>query len=221
MQWLARIYIDIPALRPGTVGAYTFGFLCTATAMALRIAIDPYVTGVQYITFYPAIDLVALISGLGAGLFCVALSAVAATFLVPAPELPAFLLFILAAVTNVILIAGLRFAVESHRELGRTLEQRVEERSAALRESEEHLRVLVQELQHRTRNLIGVVGVISDKTLKKSKTIDDYKASFRERLGALGRAQELLSRMKEGGRVTFDQLINTELEAQSISCGRR
>jgi hypothetical protein len=69
MQRLANLYIDIPALRPGTVGAYVFAFLCAALATTIRIAIDPYVDGVPFITFFPAVIITTLVSGFGAGLF--------------------------------------------------------------------------------------------------------------------------------------------------------
>jgi two-component sensor histidine kinase len=88
-----------------------------------------------------------------------------------------------------------------------------------LRESEKRLRVLVGELQHRTRNLISVVGAMADKTLRTSKTFDDFKASFQDRLGTLGCVQGLLFRMKEGDRLNFDELIETELSAQSGGVG--
>jgi hypothetical protein len=41
MERLARLYIDIPALRSGSVGAYLFAFLATAVAAVLRVAIHP------------------------------------------------------------------------------------------------------------------------------------------------------------------------------------
>ena len=88
-----------------------------------------------------------------------------------------------------------------------------------LRESEKRLRVLVGELQHRTRNLISVVGAMADKTLRTSKTFADFKASFQDRLGTLGCVQGLLFRMKEGDRLNFDELIETELSAQSAGVG--
>ncbi len=69
MQRLTSVYFDIPALRPGTVGAYALAFLCAGLATALRIAIDPYVVGVQFIMFFPAVIIATLISGFGAGLF--------------------------------------------------------------------------------------------------------------------------------------------------------
>jgi two-component sensor histidine kinase len=67
--------------------------------------------------------------------------------------------------------------------------------------------------RNRPRNLISVVGATVEKILRTSKAFDDFKASFRDRIGALGRVQGLLFRMKEDDRVTFDELIETELAA--------
>jgi two-component system, chemotaxis family, CheB/CheR fusion protein len=89
----------------------------------------------------------------------------------------------------------------------------------ALHDSENRLRLLVAELQHRTRNVISVVGATVQRILKTSKTFDDFKASFQDRIEALGRVQGLLFRIKEDDRVTFDELIETELSAQSIRLG--
>jgi two-component sensor histidine kinase len=225
MQRLPLIYVDIPALRPGTVGAYAFAFVCAAAAMALRLAFDPYVTGVHYLTFYPAVIIAALVSGLGAGLFCLLLSVAAVAFFIMPPRFNFYIenvsdllttsLFVLVAFSNVILIAGMRFALECYQDLNQKLEQH----EVALREREERLAVVVAELQHRTRNLISIVGTIADDTLRTSTTFDDFKATYHDRLEVLGRAQGLLFRRKEDGRVTFDELLNSELTAQSIRVG--
>jgi two-component sensor histidine kinase len=229
MQRLANFYLDIPALRPGTVGAYAFAFLCSTFATTIRIVIDPYVDGVPFITFFPAVIITTLISGFGAGLFCVMLSAAAADFFVISPHLSFYIehsadaadliLFILEALFYVILITALRLTLVRYRELAHNLELRVEERSVALRESQERLKAVVAELQHRTRNLISIAGTIAKRTLKTSKTFDDFEASFQDRLEVLGRTQGLLFRAEAGGQVTFDELISTELAAQPIRVG--
>jgi K+-sensing histidine kinase KdpD len=149
LQRLASIYIDIPALRPRTVGAYTLAFLCAGAATLLRVAVDPYVVGVQYVAFFPAAMITTLISGFGAGLFCVVLSIIGATFFVLPPRLSfyidspaealALLLFIVAILSEVILITGMRFAIERYRELSRKLERRVENRGAELAKARERL----------------------------------------------------------------------------------
>jgi two-component sensor histidine kinase len=84
---------------------------------------------------------------------------------------------------------------------------------------QEELGVLVSELQHRTRNLISVIAAITDKTLSRSETLDDFKISFKERLATLARVQGLFFRMREGDRITFDELLKTELSAQSVRVG--
>jgi hypothetical protein len=65
IRGLASIYVDIPALRPGTVGAYALAVVLALGALVARIALDPYVEGIQYITFFPVVIFAALVSGIG------------------------------------------------------------------------------------------------------------------------------------------------------------
>jgi PAS domain-containing protein len=85
-KWLPSLYIDVPALRPGTVGAYALALVSVGVATVLRLALDPYVVGVQFITFAPAVIITTLIIGFGAGFFCVVLSTAAADFFVLEPR---------------------------------------------------------------------------------------------------------------------------------------
>ena len=89
-----------------------------------------------------------------------------------------------------------------------------------LRELQEQQKVLVAELQHRTRNLMAVVRSTADKTIRSSTDLADFRARFRERLDALARVQGLLSRLNEHDRVTFDELIRTELSALTETAER-
>jgi two-component system CheB/CheR fusion protein len=89
----------------------------------------------------------------------------------------------------------------------------------ALRESESRMRVMVGELQHRTRNLIAVVMAMMDRTAVTGQTLDEFRASFGDRLVALARVQGLLSRAAPGDSVTFDSLLQSELSAQSEDGG--
>jgi two-component system, chemotaxis family, CheB/CheR fusion protein len=89
----------------------------------------------------------------------------------------------------------------------------------ALRESESRMRILVGELQHRTRNLIGVVMAMVDRTALAGQTLDEFKASFGDRLVALARVQGLLSRAPPGDSVAFDNLLESEPSAQSEDGG--
>jgi PAS domain S-box-containing protein len=86
-------------------------------------------------------------------------------------------------------------------------------------ELQDRLRELVAELQHRTRNLIGVVRGVAERTRATSGTLEEFQPRFLARLDALGRVNALLSRLREGDRVSLDQLLRTELEAHGIMDG--
>ena len=79
--------------------------------------------------------------------------------------------------------------------------------------------VLVAELQHRTRNLIAVVGSLAERTVESATSLEDFEKRFGVRLSALSRVQGLLSHLTIGDRVTFDELLNTELAAHGASNG--
>ena len=83
------------------------------------------------------------------------------------------------------------------------------------RELGQRQQVLVAELQHRTRNLMGVIRSMADKTAKASVDFDDFRVRYRDRLDAMARVQGLLSRLNEHDRVTFDELIDSEIAAMA------
>ncbi|WP_294393818.1 PAS domain-containing protein [uncultured Sphingomonas sp.] len=82
-----------------------------------------------------------------------------------------------------------------------------------LRLLQDRQQVMVQELQHRTRNLITVVNALSKQTLKSATSLSDFDVHFKDRLSALSRVQGLLSHLSAGKRVTFDELLGSELAA--------
>lgn len=82
-----------------------------------------------------------------------------------------------------------------------------------LKELQQRQAVLVAELQHRTRNLMAVVRAMVEKTSRASADLSDFRTRFRDRLDALSRVQALLSRLTDIDRVSFDDLIRTELSA--------
>lgn len=92
-----------------------------------------------------------------------------------------------------------RIGGSSHDETG--------ERTAA-----ERTQVMVAELQHRTRNLIGVVRAICHETLITTTSSDAFATRFGERLEALSRVQGLLSR-SEVEPITIRALLALEVNA--------
>jgi len=83
----------------------------------------------------------------------------------------------------------------------------------AIRSSEERLHVLVAELQHRTRNLMGIVHSLTNKTAEASRDLPDFLLRYKDRLEALSRVQKLLSRLNDHDRVTFDELLAVQFAA--------
>lgn len=78
---------------------------------------------------------------------------------------------------------------------------------------EERQEVLISELQHRTFNLLGVVRSVSGETARSSRNIAEFSERFHKRIDALARVQRHLSRLSTNERITFEDLIEGELEA--------
>lgn len=85
-----------------------------------------------------------------------------------------------------------------------------------LLDAADRMEVLIAELQHRTRNLLGIVRVVADRTLAESEGLADFRDRFRCRLDALARVNGLLSRLEGGARIAFDDLLRVELEGHGI-----
>ena len=73
-------------------------------------------------------------------------------------------------------------------------------------------RVLVAELQHRTRNLMAVVQSIAYRTLDTADSLADFESRFNHRLEALSRVQGILSRA-DNEPITLGALVGMEFEA--------
>jgi two-component system CheB/CheR fusion protein len=74
--------------------------------------------------------------------------------------------------------------------------------------AEAQQRILVAELQHRTRNLLGVVQAIAHRTLPKGQAL----TNFATRLAALGRVQSLIGGADDMS-VDLGEIVRLELQA--------
>ena len=72
--------------------------------------------------------------------------------------------------------------------------------------------MLIAELEHRTRNLLAVVGSLAEQTLASCGSLEDFVVPFRQRLATLSRVQGLLSRA-ETSPVTIGEVVELELRA--------
>jgi PAS domain S-box-containing protein len=81
-----------------------------------------------------------------------------------------------------------------------------------LRQSQERQAVLMAELQHRTRNLLGLAQAIALQTLRRHPSSADFERDFTRRLNALGRVQALIS-AADYRDVDLHDLVAAELQA--------
>ena len=72
--------------------------------------------------------------------------------------------------------------------------------------------VLIDELQHRTRNVLSVVQAIAQQTMQSTDSVDSFMARFGRRLAALSRVQGLLSR-SDLEPITIGTLVRMEIDA--------
>jgi two-component sensor histidine kinase/CheY-like chemotaxis protein len=223
MHRLERLYVEIPALRPGSIGAYSLAIVIAACATALRLAIDPLVAGVQYITFFPAVIITTFISGIRAGFLSVALCAAAAWIFILPPsgqisiassdQFVTIAFFIVVASADVLVIGALRLAIAHYRRLGETLLAQ----TAELRASEEQQRLLSAEVDHRAKNLLAVVQSILRQT--RAANIESYIDTVSGRILALARSHSLIAASRWRG-ANVAQVVDAELAPYHANEGR-
>lgn len=136
---------DRYGLGGGAFGGLVVSVVLVGAALALRLALAPWVTGVQFITFFPAVILATLVGGTLPGLFTILLSAAASIF-VPTPGQSvaqaghATLLFCLVASMDVAIISAMLWANAALKE---SLAH-IGELNANLRASEARFRDLIE-----------------------------------------------------------------------------
>jgi len=62
----------------------------------------------------------------------------------------------------------------------------------ANKEGEEHLRLLMREISHRSKNLLAIIQAIARQTARHADSIDDFLNQFNARVQALARSHDLL-----------------------------
>lgn len=78
------------------------------------------------------------------------------------------------------------------------------------KQSESHLRVLLLELAHRSKNLLAVIQGISNQTAQSSTNVDEFSRRFSGRLMSLSRAHDILSDQNWRG-AGMRELIRTQV----------
>lgn len=79
------------------------------------------------------------------------------------------------------------------------------------KENEAHLRLLLRELTHRSKNLLAVIQAMARQTARHTGDVDIFVAQFNARLQALARSHDLLVQESWHG-VALDDLLRAHLE---------
>jgi PAS domain S-box-containing protein len=85
---------------------------------------------------------------------------------------------------------------------------------------EEHIRVLMREVNHRSKNLLAVTQAIARQTVSSSATAADFEQKFSARLLGLAASQDLLTEEKWRG-VQLEALVLSQLDHYSERGGGR
>ena len=178
--------VPTPRRKPDPFVGIAVSTGVAALAVVLRLVIDPYVTGVQFITFFPAVMIAAYLCGTRAGLLTTVLCALAGwyfflepfySFAITRPaEAIALASFLVVSTILALSIGGLTAALAR--------ERRYRERQ----------RLLADELNHRVKNNLTIVQAIARQTLKPEACRPEVRAELESRLFALGSAHEVLTR---------------------------
>jgi len=89
--------------------------------------------------------------------------------------------------------------------------RRSQEHQEAMEKAEAHQRTLIEELNHRVKNMLTVVNAMARQTLASSPSPQDFTEKFVRRIDALGRTHSLLSR-EQWGNVQLCDVARESLE---------
>ena len=89
-----------------------------------------------------------------------------------------------------------------------TLEKHEKQRD----EREAHVRLIMRELSHRSKNLLAIVLAIARQTSRTTQTFEDFEIRFNSRIQALADAHDLLVEQQWVG-AALDDLVRAQLSA--------
>jgi two-component sensor histidine kinase len=82
-------------------------------------------------------------------------------------------------------------------------------------ERESHVRLIMRELSHRSKNLLAIVLAIARQTSRHSASFDEFEPRFNARIQALADAHDLLVEQQWSGASIHD-LVNAQLAAFGV-----
>lgn len=170
--------------RGQSAWAPVWALVAIGSAGGLRLALDSWVAGLPFMTFFPALLVATVVLDWRWGVVVLLASAVIANFMFQ-PPLMAFALGAGDLVATVCFLAFGGLVVAGAETLRRAVIE-LEERT--LREREMNL-----ELQHRVNNNLAVIQALAEQTARHAEAPEAFYPAFRERLLAISEANRVLS----------------------------
>jgi two-component sensor histidine kinase len=90
--------------------------------------------------------------------------------------------------------------------------QIIEQHDKERDEREAHVRLIMRELSHRSKNLLAIVLAIARQTARHTTSFEEFESRFNSRIQALADAHDLLVEQQWGG-ASINDLINAQLAA--------
>ena len=180
-RWAQRLRQAILA-RPSLAGklGWTLGLVVVPTL--IRLALDAGRNGVPFVSYFPAVVLGALFLGWRYGILVTVVSAAVARILFVREGL-----YFVQTGRGLIILALFVLSCAMLIAIGEALRRVLAEvHAASARQA-----LLNQELRHRLKNLLAVVGSLANLSFRHGHA-EDAQTAFSERLAALDRATSLL-----------------------------
>lgn len=166
----------LPQRPPHPALAFVIGAGWGLAGLALRLAIDPFVEGVPFLTFFPMLIVSGLSGGTVAGITTLLIGAAAGIILWMPP--PGSLDVDARGIST-----ALAFMASGGAILFMTYI--IQELVAVLRRSERRYQLVAGEMQHRLKNLLQLVQSVSAISARTATTVAEHQASFQGRINSL------------------------------------
>lgn len=95
--------------------------------------------------------------------------------------------------------------------LARQRQYELRDQLIARQKAEAHARMLTEEMKHRIKNSLGLVGAIASQTFRKQRPVEESLETFSARLKSMALAQDVLTQ-SNGDGASLHQLISQALE---------
>jgi PAS domain S-box-containing protein len=90
---------------------------------------------------------------------------------------------------------------------------------SARKKTEQHQRLLMDELSHRAKNLLAIIQGVAHQSFRGPRSAEDMRSAFEGRLGALGAAHDILTSQRWES-APISELIGATVAAVSAEDGR-